>query len=203
MKPVFFRAFIFHFIFFFFKLPVLLPNDTIYIVQTAWHTGILLKTASVSSEIFPEIKNYSQTTYIDVGWGDEKFYQAEGIPVGLAARAVLIPTSSVVRIVGYRHSIDELYSDGRKEAIIMDSEEFSALCSFISGNLKRDTEGRIISSRVKGTSKIFFESTKKYHLFRTCNTWVALALKESGLEISSCCIITARQLFRRIKKLRK
>jgi len=181
---------------------IVLPNDTVYIVQAGWHTGILLNTSSVPAVIFPEIENYRYASYIDIGWGDEKFYQAEGIPIGLALRAVIFPTSSVIRIVGYRSPIEKLYVNGRKEAIILDSTGFSDLLNFISGNFKRDSIDRIIPSKVYGTSNIFFESTNKYHLFRTCNTWVASALKESGVEIRSCCILTARQLFRKIKKTR-
>jgi len=177
----------------------LCAKDTIYIVQEAWHTGIILKTNSVPPAIFPEIKSYDHVSYIDISWGDEKFYQAEGTPVGLAARAILFPTSAVIQLFGLKWPVEAFYP--RSEPIILDSLEFNALCRFISDSFQRDNEGKIIPSSVYGPTDIYFKAQRKYHLFRTCNTWVALALKEAGLDVRSFLVLTAGQLFRQLQRL--
>lgn len=177
----------------------LCAKDTIYIVQEGWHTGIILKTSSVSPPIFPEIKRYDHVSYIDIGWGDEKFYQAEGTPVGLAARAILFPTSAVVQLFALKWPVEEFYP--RSEQIVLDSLEFHALCRFISDSFQRDHEGNIIPSTVYGPTDVYFKAHRKYHLFRTCNTWVALALKEAGLDVRSFLVLTAGQMFRQLERL--
>lgn len=69
----------------------------IFVVQEGWHTGIIFKTNDVDSTIWPEIVPYRNKKFVDVGWGDEKFYQVPGYPVSVAARAVLFPTQSILR----------------------------------------------------------------------------------------------------------
>lgn len=179
----------------------LYSQDTIYIAQEAWHTGLIIKKASISSDIFPEISNYKRSSYIDIGWGDEKFYQHPRNHVGLAARAILFPTSSVIRMIGFHKPVEEFYKNSKRVQIVLDSAEFNALCRFVSESFIRNENGNIMASSVYGPNNIFFIAKRKYHLFRTCNTWIALALKEAGLDIRSAFILNARQLFRQLRRL--
>lgn len=184
-------------------IPLLFTNlsakDTIYVVKEGWHTGIILKTSAVPPGIFPEIKNYDHVSHIDIGWGDEKFYQAESTPVGLAARAILFPTSAVIQVFELKWPVEEFYA--HREQILLDSLEFHALCHFISDSFQRDKEGKIIPSAVYDPTDVYFKAQRKYHLFRTCNTWVALALKEAGLDVRSFLVLTSGQLFRQLEHL--
>jgi len=174
-------------------------KDTIYIVKEAWHTGIIIKTSSISSTIFPDIKSYDRFPYIDIGWGDEKYFQAEGAPIGLAARAILFPTSAVIQVFGLKWPVDEFYE--RSEQIVIDSATFQALCHFIADSFKRNDEGNIMASSAKEPTHAYYKARRKYHLFRTCNTWVALALKEAGFNVRSFLVLTSGQLFRQLKGL--
>ncbi len=175
-------------------------SDTIYIVQEAWHTGIVLKTRDVSREIWPEIKNYQEKKYIDVSWGDERYYQKPGINILLAARAVFFPTTAVIRLLGFDSAIEHFYFDYRSIRVIMDSTQFNALCHSIAYSLRRNDQHNVIPSMVYGKSEKFFIAKRKYHVFRTCNTWVLLLLKHAGLSVNPFMAITSGQLFRRLKK---
>jgi len=48
----------------------------------------------------------------------------------------------------------------------------------------------------------FFKANGSYHLFNTCNTWLARGLKQSGLEIKDDIILT-EQLFNESAKVGK
>ena len=69
-----------------------LEEFEIFVVQEGWHTGIIFKTNDIDSTIWPEIVHYRNKKFVDIGWGDEKFYQVPGYPFFAAARAVLFPT---------------------------------------------------------------------------------------------------------------
>jgi len=49
--------------------------NTIFLIKQRWHTAILFHTEDVDSTIIPEIKYFKGSELIDVGWGDEAFYQ--------------------------------------------------------------------------------------------------------------------------------
>ncbi len=170
---------------------------SVIIVQEAWHTGIILPVAPIKYEIWPEAAFFKGKKHVDVSWGDEKFYQAPGSPVLLATRAILWPTQSVMRIYPFSISISSAYtSEARFLVIKLSRQQFDRLTQFFASSLIRNQSNLPIASEVYGKSPYFFLSKRKYHLFRTCNTWVALAFKQAGLGNRSCCILNANQLFR-------
>lgn len=181
-------------------------NDTtfgVYVIQEFWHTGIIFETSQVEPRHWTEIKRYQNSNFIDVGWGDEKFYQAPGNPVLLAARAILWPTQSVLRVFAFNTPVRSAYgSESRILRIPLSSEQFMDLCIFISESYMLDDSGNIISSTAYGETDHYFLATGKYHLFRTCNTWVAIAFKNAGLDVRSFGILNANQLFRQLSEIR-
>ena len=172
----------------------------VYVVQEAWHTGIILTVDDVSADIFPEITNYQKYQYIDVSWGDERYYQYPNPGIFMAARAVLWPTSAVLKLAGYSQNPRNIFTKSTILEITMDEVRFNQLCSFISESFLRDDHGKIIPSTVYRKSRSFFLAKRKYSIFQTCNTWVALAFKESGFDTGTFFLITAGQLFRRLHK---
>ncbi|PWE00244.1 DUF2459 domain-containing protein [Marinilabilia rubra] len=176
----------------------------VLIVQQAWHTGLIINVDDIPESVWPKKDLYKKDKYIDVSWGDEKFYQASGRPISLAIRAILWPTQSVLRVFPFNVEAQSAYGrNARIKSISLRKKEFFSLCRFVSESFIRNDNGKICFSTVNENNRYYFLSKKKYHLFRTCNTWVALALKKSGLNIRSCCILNANQLFRQLNKIEK
>lgn len=174
----------------------------VYVVQSAWHTGIILKTENIDSEIWPEVIQYRNFSFIDIGWGDEKFYQNQGSPFFLAARAILWPTSSIIEIYAFNRPPELIYGGkARLLKIPVTEYQLRALSLFISNSFLRNQLGEIQLSRLYETNTRFFLATQKYHLFKTCNTWIAIAFKKSGFQIRSNFVLNANQLFRQLKKI--
>ncbi len=172
---------------------------TVYVIQEFWHTGIVFKIEDVDTGIWPEIEMYQDRNHIDVGWGDEKFYQASGIPVFLAARAMLWPTQSVMQIYAFNLPVESAYGgDSRILRVPMTEEQFERLTGYIAESYKHDDEGNPVTSTAYGETNHYFMATRKYHLFRTCNTWVARAFRESGFDVRSFMILNANQLYRQL-----
>lgn len=171
---------------------------SLYVLQAGWHTGIVLRTGDVSAGDWPEIVRFRHHTWIDIGWGDERFYQNPGNPVHLAVRAVIVPTSSVIHLVPFSISPELVYAgENRIKEIIAGEAEFRALCVSISNSFKRDS----IANIIPGTSNGFFLAKGRYHLMNTCNTWVVERLQEAGFDVRPAGIVTRHQLFRELADL--
>lgn len=174
----------------------------IFVLQAGWHTGIVMRTAEISPDDWPEVTGYRKSIFVDIGWGDERFYQADGNPPGLAARAALIPTSSVIHIVPFSIAPSGLYGQGsRVKRILATPGQFSALSRIIAQSFERDMDGQPIKSNLREDSHNFFKSRDKYHLFNTCNTWVVRCLQQAGFNVSPAGVITKQHLIRALEKL--
>lgn len=174
----------------------------IHIVKLGWHTAIVLNTSDIHPDDWPELKHYKQYNYVYFGWGDEAFYQSSDDLILLAARAVLIPTQGVIRIVGFYSNPESYFGQKRKTVCLhLEEQTFSKLVREIASSFKRDEMGMTISSVDYGRADQFYLSTQSYHFFRTCNTWLAQRLKKAGLPVNSRFLLTANQLLNQLKML--
>ena len=64
-------------------------DHAVYVVSHGWHTGIVLPAKLLTADN-PQLKaRFGEVEFLEVGWGDEAFYQAEEITFANAARAAL------------------------------------------------------------------------------------------------------------------
>ncbi len=183
------------------KQPANSPFE-LYVLQAGWHTGIVLRTDQVSPEEWPEIINYRRSRYVDVGFGDERYYQAEGNPPVLAVRALMVPTSGVLHIVPFSVAPYDLYAgDTHLKKIEATPRQFAALCRAISESFERDENSQLMESQVGEKSRNFFLAKEKYHLFYTCNTWVVKCLMEAGFDVDPSGVVTQKQLIKALDEL--
>ncbi len=171
-------------------------HHDIYLVKSAWHVGILIRIDSLSSSMLPVLSSFREYSYVDMGWGDEDFYQADGINYFYAVKAALIPTSSVIKVTGHYGDLNDIirWSDFAIK-IRLDSEVYVKLLRFIDDSFLNEGGKRIVTKKEVGGAIKFYKSTLSYSLIYTCNTWVADALKHAGLDIDPNEIITSDQLY--------
>ena len=168
----------------------------IYVINQGWHTGIVLKVDEVNIEDMPEIGEFQGNEYIDIGWGDEIYYRIPGFDVPLAARALLSPTSSTLKIRTLNIPVETYYETYRYciEYNLTD-EEFRILCRYISNTFLKSREGKPVVLENRQNIIYFYKAVGDYHLFNTCNTWVAGALEEAGFPVGSTMVVSASNLF--------
>ena len=206
---------IFPVIFFFLHTsPPLLVSDSqvqtdnsshqIYLIKQYWHTAVVINKEDIDSTIFPEVNLFDDAGLIDIGWGDEEFYQHPGFDSGLAYKALFYATPSTLRVEGIRIS-KQHYFDISEIVVefIISKNQLDTLCAYISNTVWRndDREHEVLSTRGLG-GIIFFKANGEYHLFNTCNTWLARGLKQVGIEIEDDIILT-EQLFNEAAKVGK
>lgn len=174
---------------------------TIYIINNSIHTGIVIPVDSESLRVIGALKYFKNFQFTDIGWGEETAYQDTEDIYWHYVKAVLYPNPSVICIEGYHTLGDSFISwSDFTVKLSLSSEQFFKLTVFIENSLKKDPENElIITSKRHLDQVIFFKSVNRYHMFNTCNTWVATALQSSGFDVSPSFVITAGQLFNEIK----
>ncbi len=177
---------------------------TIYLIKQRWHTAVVFNTKDIDSTIFPEVKYFKDAALIDIGWGDEEFYQHPGFDLELAYHALFHSTPSTLRVEGI-YITKEQYFDISEIVIelTINSNQLKILLNAVGETVWRDEEGNNEILSMQGTNRvIFFKANNEYNLFNTCNTWLAKNLKQAGFEIEDDIILT-EQLFNEAAKIGK
>lgn len=174
----------------------------LYFIKQNWHTAIVFTTQKIDSILFREYNSFKGSNLIDIGWGDEEFYQYPGFDSGLAFKALFYATPSTLRVEGINLTKEDYFelSEIVIEVTVSD-EQFKNICAFINQSFYTNATGEtsILSQKAEGKI-IFYKANGLYHIFNTCNTWQAKGLKEAGLEIEDDIILT-EQLFNELAKI--
>ena len=177
---------------------------TIYLIKQRWHTAVVFHTEDLDSIIFPEVKYFNDAELIDIGWGDEAFYQHPGFDWELAYHALFHSTPSTLRVEGIYFSKQKYFDIS--EIVIelkIKNEQLKILQNTIAETVWRDAKGDHAILSTQGTNRvIFFKAHDDYSLFNTCNTWLAKNLKKAGFDIEDDIILT-EQLFNEAAKVGK
>ena len=164
----------------------------ISVVNHGWHTGFVIPSAIIQKHL-PQLKQRFKTTpFIEFGWGDTGFYQAEEITSGLTLRAILWPTESVVHAVAVPESAEQSFPNSDLRNLCLNQQQYALLVSFIKASFSKDNHGSIIplSKGIYGDSQ-FYQGEGDYYLLNTCNKWTAKGLESAGFDISATFKLTA------------
>jgi uncharacterized protein (TIGR02117 family) len=168
---------------------------TIYLVSHGWHVGIVVKRSDISDAGWPNHKNFAEAEYLEIGWGDQDFYQTPSPGLGIALKAILLPSPSVLHIVAFNNSVASYFPHSKIITIRLSDPGFQHLIGYIAASFDKDSAGNTVPLGVGlyGVSQ-FYRSRDTYHLFRTCNIWTAKALYTAGCPASPFLAITEDNL---------
>jgi len=121
--------------------------------------------------------------------------------LGLILKAALLPTASVLHIAGFNGPVPAYFPYSEIIGIELSPAGFERLSRTIAASFARDGAGntRSLGSGLYGNSR-FYLSREIYHLFNTCNVWVARALRTAGLPITPARAITVESLMSQVRK---
>ena len=80
-------------------------TKTIYLIKSYWHVGILIEMDSTAITGVPVLSRFDNYRFVDIGWGDEDFYQNPDTDYYNAAKAILFPTRSVIKVTGHQSEV--------------------------------------------------------------------------------------------------
>ncbi|MBK19043.1 MAG: hypothetical protein CMM52_09450 [Rhodospirillaceae bacterium] len=167
----------------------------IYVVRHDWHVGIAVPVSKIDKRYLPERKDFPVAKFLEIGWGDARFYRAKEVTVSMALNALFRPTESIVHIAGFDRPVEKFFPNSGVYKIELSRPKFDEVSRFIHRSIEREN---LDIARNSGTGRygksFFYKGIGSYHLFRTCNTWAAQALHIGGIEISVSGTITAEGL---------
>lgn len=178
------------------------PADhVVHVVSNGWHTGIVVPRDALG-DMVPEAGDFPEAAWFEFGWGDREYYPAESPDVGMALSAVLVPTPAVVHLAGFdavprRHGPDDVTI-----ALPVSAEGLARLVAALDAAFDRGEGARAeaIAPGLYATS-LFYPAHGEFHLFNTCNTWVAQRLQAARPELDARGVQTAGDLTGRVRAL--
>ena len=180
-----------------------LPRESdkrVFVVHNNWHAALVVHKADLSQGLVPEQRHFPEAEYLEISWGDRDYFPATEESVGLALRAAFFSRGSVLHVVGFRGAVKDYFNDGEIIELALSQASFRRLSEFVSASFLRadplmpaqSQPGLVAHGR-------FYPASGKFSILRTCNTWIAEALKSAGLGINPWYVITAGTLARQVR----
>ncbi len=161
------------------------PDSTsaVYLVRHGWHAGIAVRRADVPDDRWPVLGDFPEAEYLEVGWGEARYYPGTSRGVWGTVRAGAWPTGSVVHVVPIDGSVPARFDRHTIVRIPVDSSELDALTRYVVASFAR-TEGGDAIPGADGyyRDSRFYRSGLPYHVFNNCNHWAAGALEAAGCD---------------------
>jgi len=178
------------------------PARAVWVVDHGWHTAIVVRRADVDPAIWPEVNDFAQAALVEIAWGDRDFYMAAEATASLAVKAALFTSGSVLHVAGLGESGLSGIPASDVVELRISRPGFDRMTRFAHDEYQRDAEGRAVrlGPGLYGASW-FYAARSRYHLFSTCNTWVARALQHAGLDVTSAGIVTAGAVMQQVRRL--
>jgi uncharacterized protein (TIGR02117 family) len=173
------------------------PSLAVWVVDHGWHTAVVVRRADVDPAIWPEVRDFPDSVLVEIAWGDRDFYMATDPTAWLAVKAALFTVGSVVHVAGFGRAV----VPASAVELRVSRGGFDAMTRFFHDEYVRDVEGRParLAPGLYGASW-FYLARSRYHLFNTCNTWVARALREAGLDITPAGTVTAGDVMEQVRR---
>jgi len=164
----------------------------IYISSNGVHTDFILpiKTEIIDWQALFESEHFGNgwayAPYIAFGWGDKGFYlntpEWSDLKIRTTFNALFIPSASAMHVSLWPQPEE----DDLTKKTILSNKDYEEIVEYIFSSFSLGTDGNVLKIDHPGYGKydLFFESSLKFHLFRTCNVWTNSGLKTAGIRTS-------------------
>ena len=173
---------------------------SVLVVNHGWHSAIVTKKADTPPKVLPEVRDFPEAEFLEFGWGDRDYYQAPDPGLGLALKAAFWSSGSILHVAGFKGAAENYFPRAEIFEIFLSDKAFQRLIQFIAETFSRSDAAAPVETRpgLYPNSR-FYPAEGSFHLFRTCNTWVAEALRSAGLPITPAYAFTAGNLSYQVK----
>ncbi|MFP4229411.1 MAG: DUF2459 domain-containing protein [Salinivenus sp.] len=172
-------------------------TSTIYVVRHGWHAGVAVRRTDVPEAWGPAHREFPQAHFLEVGWGEARYYPGHTRGVWGVMRAGLWPTGSVLHVVPVPDSVPGTFPQNTIVRIPVGSDELEALGRFIADSFAQKP-GASEPGFYPGSR--FYPSDLSYHVFNNCNHWAAAALEAAGCDTSPRWTFTVGHLMRQARR---
>ncbi len=172
----------------------------VYIINLGWHVGIAIEEPYLRKKL-PEHDRFPHSGFLMIGWGDNKYYPSDRVRLDLFLRAALLPTGSVIHVVGVDESVESHFRHSEIVRVQISKKGMEKMTAYLAEQFSSNAEGNL-KYAADGLYKnsAFFEAKGLYFFPKTSNKWTARVLRESGFPISPFYALTSGNLMHQVKK---
>lgn len=170
---------------------------SIYVVKRAWHTGIAIAAAEWPNRDWSVLRDFPDSKYLEFGWGDARFYQAEEESVWLGIRAAFFSTSSAIHVIGFDDPTTQALRADEVIEVRVSAEGLKQLAQSIEQEFTQESPvptGAALSA-IPSPNK-FYSAKRRFFFPRMCNWWTARRLQESDCPIAAWSVVSANRIMR-------
>jgi uncharacterized protein (TIGR02117 family) len=175
-------------------------SQVIYVVRRGWHSGVALASADWPQRDSPLLATFPEARYLEFGWGDADFYQADQPTPSMALAAALWPSSTVMEVVPLQSAPLPGARDFEAVVVHVTNAELQAIVSSLDASFVQPISPTGKTYRMAGGEARFFHARGNFHLFRMCNRWTAELLQRAGCAVSPRSTMTAEQVIKAAMK---
>lgn len=186
------------------RAPLPTPNAAdhrLWVTSNDWHTRVVVAVADIGDDVLPERADLAPAGWLAIGWGDHDYYPMRDPPRRLAVKAALLPSDSVLHLIPM--ALPPFAFPGFEVLEIrVGGPGMAAMLQAIDAEIERGGAPRApVAAPGLYPESLFYPATGTFHIFNTCNTWVAGQLQTAGLPIRAAGVITAEDLMRQLRVL--
>lgn len=171
-------------------------TERIYVVNHGWHTGLIFKSSTLPQNARPDWPAFRGSQYLEVGWGDDGFYRAQKITLGITLKALFWRNPAVLHVVAMDKPPETYFPYSGLIRVDVSEEGYRRLCDYLAASYGADASGHRIDlgKGIYGESR-FYRATGHYYFPNTCNVWTARAIRTTGAPITPPICIMAGTVF--------
>ncbi|MCK5701222.1 MAG: DUF2459 domain-containing protein [Cyclobacteriaceae bacterium] len=157
-------------------------NKLVYLSSNGVHLNIIIHQNDLDIDLKNGLEFTEDEEYLSFGWGDENFYLNtptwDDLTLKNAFIALFLKSSALIHLTRWK----QVNNSWTK--VIIGESELKKLNHYLSMSFKKDVNGKKIILNNSGYSinDDFYKASGSFSCFKTCNTWVNKAFKESGLK---------------------
>jgi uncharacterized protein (TIGR02117 family) len=186
------------------------PDSTsaVYLVRHGWHAGIAVRrtdlpdgSRAAASPLRSVLDAFPDARYVEVGWGEARYYPGKTRGVWGAVRAGGWPTESVLHVVPVPGAVPATFRANTIVRIPVGPGELAALGRYVTASFAPAPSGGAIPAAdgfYPGSR--FYRSGLSYHVFNNCNHWAAGALEAAGCDTAPRWTFTVGQVVRQARE---
>ncbi|MFT6715376.1 MAG: hypothetical protein ACJA0Q_000003 [Saprospiraceae bacterium] len=159
-----------------------IANKVVYLNTNGVHLDVVIPREDINSSLLSGIRYKEGEDYISFGWGDENFYLNTPtwgeLTFQNAFKAMFLNSSTLMHLTRYK----EVKDDWTK--VELNEFQLNKLNNYIlnSFKLSEDNQKMYIPEAGYSYNDNFYKANGSYSCFKTCNSWVNIAFKESELK---------------------
>ena len=157
-------------------------DKSVYLSTNGVHLSLILPKSDLAPELLNGLQRAEEVSYISFGWGDRNFYldtpNWSDLTFKNAFRALFLKSSTLMHVTRYTRVQPDWIE------IKVNRDQLNKLNQYIFKTFYLDHQNNkvILPGEGYGYNDDFYEALGTYSCFKTSNSWVNTALKESNIK---------------------